>query len=533
LADQQMADCAAQIDRTIDSTAEDANKVRMIAMLLSLHLAAEHGSNIWPSRTASDRGAAYRRHRQLVHILEKLQNTGQMDALPRRARALALVGFACFGEHGSAIAFSNEPRLATPEPGPQDVPDNLRGDLPDLIQGLTECPDAIANLLLHELQDLAQALARMHSPPLLLAPIRMRRQAEYSPRVEPLVRTVEEATRDVVEAVLRGGVNESHIAPIEGAIETLGIAVATAGEERADRHTQFTLRTELQYFRLLHLTLKPLHLRIKEAPSLVNAYQAIIAEYPEAAVPYCRLSWIADICGEPDRAISTMQEALDRVDTDPFLMVDPAGCPHWLQSLVRRRLAALMVPTAAQLRLWPSDMVTDEEMTAQVESLLAALRLLRDAEERDSEQLCDDAHILERQRRANNIVYCVSRLLERKGGREALNNVKLPRAIETLLDELIADGIELSEDPASLHTVGCYFAATGRPQEAYRAGKRIFDLVINHQREMPGPYRADNMREAMTWYRDGHPMTKSRWPETTTVPLSAQRIATTVLHRPN
>jgi hypothetical protein len=59
LADEQLAECAAQIEHTIDSIADDADKARMIAMLLSLHLAAEHGSNIWPRRTQSDRSAAH------------------------------------------------------------------------------------------------------------------------------------------------------------------------------------------------------------------------------------------------------------------------------------------------------------------------------------------------------------------------------------------------------------------------------------------------------------------------------------------
>jgi len=519
LADERMAECAAEIARTIDSIAEGANKARMIAMLLTLHLAAEHGSDVWPSRTASDRDAAYRSHRRLVQILEELHNTGQMDALPRRARALALVGFARFGADGSVMGSSDKAGLPAPGPGPRDVPDNLRGDLPDLIQGLTECPDAIAKLLLRELRELAEALARMHSPILLLTPIRLRRPAEYSPTVAPYVNDANDATKDVVTAVLEGGINASHIAPLERAIKALGIADARAREEGADRVTQFTLRTDLQYFRLLLLTLRPLHLRTKEAPSVVDAYQAIIADYPEATLPHCRLSLIADMCGEPDRAISTMRDALDRVDKDPFLNGPLAG-PHWLQSLVRRRLAALMLPSAAQLRRCPGDGTTDGEMAAQVETLITACRLLRDAEQRDTARHCDDAHLMERRRRANNIVFYVSRLLEREGGREALNGLMLPYAIDGLVDELIPDGIEANEDPATLHTVGCYFAATGHPQDAYRAGKRIIDLVINNQQEMTGAHPADSMTEAMAWYRVGHPMTKSSTSETIMVSLS-------------
>jgi hypothetical protein len=42
---------------------------------------------------------------------------------------------------------------------------------------------------------------------------------------------------------------------------------------------------------------------------------------------------------------------------------------------------------------------------------------------------------------------------------------------------------------------------------------------MNEKREMSGFYRLDNIREAMTWYREGHPLTKS--PEALTIPLSA------------
>ena len=59
-----------------------------------------------------------------------------------------------------------------------------------------------------------------------------------------------------------------------------------------------------------------------------------------------------------------------------------------------------------------------------------------------------------------------------RDGEEALAKIMSEAELEALATDLAPNGIDRVADSDVLHTLGCYFAARGRPMDALQVGSR-------------------------------------------------------------
>jgi hypothetical protein len=507
-----MADIAAQLlsfffelDQSADRSVQDEEKVRCFALMLLLYLYEARKQSTEPTMTDALRQHAKARHRDLLEALQRLQ----LDAVPHRARAMALIGYVLFGDPDRTPIVLNS-ALGRALMGPVNVPSDLRGELPDLLEGVRASPDQIGKFLHAELTEIWSALKRFHSPHLSLAPVPIPRYfREELTRRHPRVMQVAQPALDTNEtiglALMEGGPSMQHKAEIEPAVDKLKLAIDLAVEEKVDQHLLFYLRVAFLYARLIDVTFEPLFMRDREFRILIDEYLVLNESYERAALPNLRLNYIAsNVTGAAQIAEDAIGRALEYVDDDAYYPRDSATGPHWLQSFVRRRSALLLLAEhpGAQ-RKWRGDRST-AEAEQEAGALNAACELLLDAERRDVAEVVDRAHALERQRRTNNVVFYASRMIERHGGREeAFDRLAPSGTLRRLVNRLLPTGIEKADDVDILHTVGCYFTATGRILDAHRAGRRISELIINEGKQMSGEGAEACAHEAFAWFMSG------------------------------
>jgi hypothetical protein len=125
---------------------------------------------------------------------------------------------------------------------------------------------------------------------------------------------------------------------------------------------------------------------------------------------------------------------------------------------------------------------------------------LIEAERLDSLEVVDRAPLLERKRRANNIVFYGARLIERQG-RRALDKLELPHPLSHFVRSLVPDyDIEGADNVSVLHTVGCYFSAVGRSADLHRVARRIFELMLTQGQQMEGEDAEACSQEVFEWF---------------------------------
>jgi hypothetical protein len=507
---RRLQELCRELDKSGGAAGEDEAKARFFALMLMLHLYDARRRSGDPAMTPDLRERATIRHRELVDILRRLQDRSQTDALPHRARAMEVIGYVLFGgvTAPQLDPYTNGTR-ARPRPG--NVPQALRGDMLDLLKGLSASSDEIGKFLEEELTAIWEALRPFHNPQLSLAPVALpqafvnemkRDHPDVLSQAWPAFARIDR----IGAALLDGGPDPSHDSEVEAAISDLEQAVKLAQKAKLDRRRMFYLRTALLYARLLDATLEPQHLRRQMFDRLIAAYEALGQEYPTAALPYLRLHYVADEAGQDEIAQSALQRALNLVDEDNYYPNEAAGAPHWLQSFIRRRVAFFIMrqcPEANQK--WQSNRGPAEEIQ-EVQVLREACRMLLDAERRDASHVVDGdedrAHQLERERRTNNIVFCGGRLIERQGGRAAFDQLMPPQPLSQLIKRLIPNGIEQASNLDALHSVGSYFAAAGEISEAYGVAKRMFELMISGT-QMTSENAEACSQEALSWFIAG------------------------------
>jgi len=118
----------------------------------------------------------------------------------------------------------------------------------------------------------------------------------------------------------------------------------------------------------------------------------------------------------------------------------------------------------------------------QVERLELAIKSLMEMERRDVSHRTDKAHTTEKARRANNIIFYASRMVERGGG-EALATLVSEAELEVLAADLAPNGVDHVTDPDVLHTLGSYFAARRRSADALQVGGRILAQISKRLEE--------------------------------------------------
>jgi tetratricopeptide (TPR) repeat protein len=490
-----------ELDRAAELSGHDESKARYIALMLMLYLFDVRRIGEESALRPSERDRAASRHGDLVALLHRLQRSDQTDAIPHRARAMEVIGYRLFETTPPGHALGDAPI----KPRSSNVPLDLRGELPDLLKGLEASSDKVAAFLKDEIEAIEKALRPFHNPELLLAPLAAQPGAlDLLRRFPQMERKVQRAlqTNQAAGLALLGTNPEPADEPaIEEAIKDFQDAVAHGRDHNFGPMPMFYLRSALLYAKLLDATLEPRYLRRPRFEALIAEYKELCRDYPDAALPYIRLAYLAEKTEQQDLEQEAVDAALARVDDDQYYPAGHGG-PHWLQSFIRRRHALII------LRDWPdatkhwSGEPGSAETSGEVVALIEACRYLVEADRRDVAREIDKAHRIERERRINNIVFYGSRLIERTGSRDAFNSLSSDKSLADFVERLAPDQIDGMDDLDMVHTVGCYYAAVGDSAEAQRAAQRIYGLM-SAGKQITGPDATESYDEAHTWFKAG------------------------------
>jgi hypothetical protein len=491
---EKLRDCFTRLDKAADEADGPESEARYIALLLMLYLYDVRRCGDKSALRPEERLRASARHQDLAKVFQQLQKHDQTDAMPHRARALEVIGYVLF----DAAPADHAPRDGASCPKPANVPLELRGELSDLLEGLEVSSDRIAAFLKDEIETILEALRPFHNPELLLAPVVTPQTAldqlrEDHPDIADKISGPLQSIEAVGKALLSTGPRPTDGHTIERAITDLETAIALGRQRKIAPAQMFHLRSTFLYARLLDATLEPKYARRQRFEELIGEYQALHDDYPDATLPCLRVGYLAEKIGRLELERTAVATALELVDADKYYPKEVAG-PHWLQSFVRRRHAAIGLRDNPAVNLKWSGEPDSAEASRQARALIAACRFLLEAERLDIASGGDDAHQLERQRRTNNIVYYGSRLIERTGSEETFNRLSPGKPLAVFVDRLLPQDIEGLADIDIVHSVGCYYAAVVNVAKAQRAARRIFGLM-GMGKNMAGP----ETREAHDW----------------------------------
>jgi len=506
---EKLRDYFTRLDKAAEEASGDESKARFIALLLMLYLYNVRRCGEKSALQPEERRRASARHRDLVKVFQQVQERDQTDAMPHRARAMEVIGYVLF----EAAPGDHAPRDAASGPKPANVPPALRDELPALLEGLVLSSDKIAGFLKDEIETIQEALRPFHNPELLLAPVSTPQHAvdrlrERHPDIADKISIPLQSIEAVGKVLLSSGPRTDHGRTIEQAIGDLEAAIALGHQQKIDAKMMFYLRSAFLYARLLDATLEAKYARRQRFQDLIGEYEALGNDYRDAALPRVRVGYLAGKIGRFELEREAIAAALELVDADKYYPREDGG-PHWLQSFVRRRHAAISlcdIPDA--ILKWPGEPAS-AEASEQAKALMVACRFLLKADQSDIAASGGEAHDLERQRRTNNIVYYGSRLIERTGSEETFNRLSSGEPLAVFVERLLAGDIEGLEDIDIVHTVGCYYAAVANISKARRAtvaniakarlaAKRIFGLM-SMGKNMAGPETA----EAHDWLTAG------------------------------
>jgi hypothetical protein len=467
------------LDQAADTWQNAAERARCIALLLLLALYDWRYHAADPALSEQATETARRRHLELITLFRAMHDAELLDEMPRRARAMELIGYAMFDDPAKKRSGL---RLI-------DIPENVRTELTELRGGLRSSSDKIGKMLDDELAAIQDRLHKIYTPELSLVPIPVPDAAAALGQLPPEVLDAYNRVDEIGWALFRTGPGVEADRGLNDAIATLTAAMAG----KLDTQERFHVTSSLLYARLLDATMEPRHARPQRFAALREAYRAFSADNPGELIPLIRLAYVAERVPDPACVESVLCAARK-------IVAHPAAGSHgpsWLQSLVRRRYAVIVKRRDGGDARWtgPTD---SAEAEAQSASLAEMCRLLFDAEQADVGPPSDDAHSLEQTRRRNNIVFYGARLIERAGERAG----QLFPPI-TLLNEyaaLLVPNLAKATDLDLLHSVGCYYAAIGSSKQAFRAGRRIVALCISDERRMTGLNWQDSHREALIWF---------------------------------
>jgi len=487
--DMQLRHCFRELDQSTAEADGDDARSRCCALMLMICLfdarrGGTHGILKRPQFLK-----ARERHEELVAILGSWQNQEQVETIPHRVRAMEFLGYVLLDDD-----FANgkvESHVAA------KIPPELRGELPDLLKGIRSEKDLMAHFLEDELEMIEEYLRPFHEVELSLDPVPIPPSALASmdERIRTVLINIEVIGTKKVKTPL-SPIDEVELSTI---IAELSRFSAVRGREDIGRNDTFYLRSALFYTKLLRATLEPRRVRQQSFLELITDYHEICRDYPRAALPHLRLSYLGEKTKNAELERSAIDAALARVDADPYYVAVSGGSP-WLQSFVRRRAAAISLRNVPGATLSWSD-PPETSSQEQVEALGAAIRSLVEANERDPGARTSEAYEIERKRRANNVIFYASRLLERPGGERALYNVCSKERLARFLNKLVPTGtLEDMDDIDQLHTVGCYYTVLGQIDESERAATRIFSLV-GKGRRFKGEQADASYIEVSTWLR--------------------------------
>lgn len=487
------------LDRSLASVDLDDVRASRIGLCLLLHLYAER-HNLFGRRSRSGMGdRAARLHGELRTVLDRLQRDRQADAGSDHARAMELIGYMLVVPPAPARPDGAAPR----EPGAGAIPEELHLELPGLLREFSTRRDAIGSLIRTELETIAEDLRSFHVKELSLAPVPT--PADVQDELAAACPEIDRNHFTIVEAVgdhaLHSGFQPEDEAKLREAVLELRKATERAQTLGLPPRTRFCVESAWLYASLLLAKLKPRNARRESFELLIGSYRSVASRFDGAALPWLRISYLAEKTGQPDLEFEAIKQALELVDTDPFFATDPAR-PHWLQSFVRRRYAANSLKNCdSALRKWSRE---DGARSAanEVAALKSALQLLLMADEMDTAEEVPLDHRLERVRRTNNIVFYGARMLERPSGRLALEATGAIRSLAQFAERLEQGSAELN-DINILHTMGCYYAATAQRSRAQTMAQRMLQLLTagnNVRGPSPDTDTDEALSEALDWF---------------------------------
>ena len=168
---------------------------------------------------------------------------------------------------------------------------------------------------------------------------------------------------------------------------------------------------------------------------------------------------------------------------------------------MRRRYGAMVIlrrcPEAEYLWTKP---LPDPKAERQAGILVEMCKLLFLAEREDVGASSGHDHDIERERRTNNIVFYGSRLIERL---REIDYATVPEFQR--IDDYVAKLVPSVKDERRLtflHTIGCFYAATGNPDQVRVVAKHMIEVVLAEDEQMTDLDK-DSLEEVWAWYKTG------------------------------
>jgi hypothetical protein len=495
---KMLAECQRLLGRVADALLQ----VRVLELLVTYAIAGVRYPAHWPSEHGEVIVCARTWHKQLHELLVSQRSRLKPDEIPRRARAVEIIGF-MFGEVAAtapAYLMALSRLLARPPLGIL-IPFEFRNFAAKLCRDVSLSGDRIALLLARELRLIERRLQRYRQPDLIYAPI------WSGNMIQRFIEALEDpalqgrARRGFEILALMGGPQQRGVDETDGPhlVEAAMIFANLAGQVRereAGPHgwVRYVCRMESSYARLLHTLIhRDSGQNREELLELDREYQSITQDYPQASMPHFRRSIVLWQLGLEDSSMAELESAAQRVDTDPYL-TDVAS--HWIRSTIQRRRVLVLVKhtAAARARFVASP-------TAQLlEGYLALIRqvlavLCKDFALKSTEETHDGFAFLERRRRINNIVYYCALYRETHGSLEGIDVPRLSdETMRELLEELHAGGIEAVPEKYIAHTIGYAYWSLGDTARTRQASDHLLDLMVDGEQEDAARYTHDLAR---------------------------------------
>ena len=499
--------------------------LQVLTISLVFHLVLRAEAPDWRDNVDVD-AEARTRHQTLRTLL--MEHRSRSHAVPPLASAVEILGFQLIAPKPSQDAAEHiAGRLTSRNPDrvPLRVPSDIRLDSRDVLNALSPAQDHITRRVREELKPIVDRIERQRRRDLIYAPI----WASYAT----------DAILELQPAPLRPGVDAALkiLARVSGVSQQVGVGVEERGalteardmlaeaarrlrsinsDEPAasdrQRRALFYVEMEQCYAKLLLILISREHERQQLRLELADHYRSIIAEYPNASIPYFRLHITLNDYDSQVRpkepgvlqpyspeVRATLDEALRHLADDPYL-TDPN---HWVRSTIHRRhMYSLFVEAEKAYAEWRRDK-SKTGLRDQAEcQMAAAFRQAMDGFSLDLAKV-DFLHWLETTRRANNILFYASRFLVEHAAPDGFERLGTsPDELYRLIAFLCPDGMDALSDVALVHTLGYAYFALGDSEQAAVAGKCLLVLILESGDDLHDPQTAALLNDAFKWVRD-------------------------------
>ncbi|WP_315772315.1 MULTISPECIES: hypothetical protein [unclassified Bradyrhizobium] len=450
------------IERAIEWSAGDTVMLpRVYEVGLTFHLAAKY-YDIWPERSEADVAVARGWHRRLQELLMRQRKELRPEEISRRALALEIIGFHL---------------LQGAEPS-----DSLLAFARDLRAEIRQSVDQSAKLIEHALGSVSLGRRDLVSAPIwashptdgIVALVDDGQVAELMQSAYKQLTDIAGGSQQAAVSARERHVLEDIRCKFDKVAERLQ---STCRDSIRAKKARFYARMEACYARLLLAVIEESDSKAQLA-ALVEDYQDIIEDYPEASIPHFRLDWIFTELGREDRAFEELTKARELVERDPFLRTPG----HWVHSTMQRRIAARFSEEISQQR---SKLIEGleagayliEQLEGYEQKLLSAFHSVYPVAEKLPDT--DYLYSLEARRRINNVLYYASLVLEIHPGPDGFRKLGIEEPdLRRLLALLVPhDDITKEVEIGILHTIGATYAALGDASRAAAAGDHLINLL--------------------------------------------------------